>query len=72
MRTIPDEYVRACVSRKRKAIFYGICAGVIALILELSLIQILLISVIAWLAAWEMGTQRVKVIRRIYLPGENE
>jgi hypothetical protein len=72
MRTIPNEYLRARVDRKRKAIIYSICAGGITALLGLTGVHIILFSAIAWLAAWEIGTHRVKVIRRIYMPGENE
>ena len=72
MRAIHDEYVRACICRKRNAMISVACASLGTLLVGLNPIHSILVGVVTWLVAWEIGTHRVKVIKRIYLPGEHE
>lgn len=72
MRPIQEEYVRACDSRKKKAIIYSMCAGLIALFIDLNPIQAALVAVAIGIISWEISTRRVNLLRRIYLPGEKE
>lgn len=70
MRTVYRDYMRARMHRKRKAIIYSTCAGVLAWLLGLNTIHILLICSITWITVWEISTLHVKVLQKIHTLGE--
>ncbi len=72
MALVYRDYMRACACRKRKAILYSMCAGVLTLLLGLNLIQMLLVCVMTWLVVWGLSTPRVKRLQRIQTLGGRE